>query len=127
MRNGGKANYLSKLKEAGFLVQRFFVCDSSWPEKKILSKIDAELPGVKFFAVRSSAANEDSKLQSFAGYFYSGIGVTNEAVFAEVKKVHDSFGQMAGKVIIQDFIPSESAGVMFTEVEDNNSRALCPR
>ncbi|HCB23140.1 hypothetical protein A3B42_04505 [Candidatus Daviesbacteria bacterium RIFCSPLOWO2_01_FULL_38_10] len=120
MRNLGKANSLSKLGKAGFLVPRFFVCNSSCPEKKILSKIEAELSSVKFFAVRSSAANEDSKLKSYAGHFYSGIGVTNEAVFTEVKKVHESFGQIAGKVIIQDFIPSESAGVMFTEVEDNN-------
>lgn len=120
MSNGGKADSLIKLKEAGFLVPRFFVCDSRWSEKDILSKIETELSGVKFFAVRSSASNEDSKLKSYAGHFYSGIGIAKEDVFNEVEKVRDSFGQMIGKVIIQEFIPSESAGVMFTEVENNN-------
>ena len=119
MSSGGKADSLRKLREAGFRVPRFFVCDSNWPEKEIIPKIETELPDVKYFAVRSSAANEDSKLQSFAGHFYSGLAVAKEDVFTEVKKVRTSFGQMDGKVIVQEFIPSESAGVMFTEVEDN--------
>lgn len=120
MSNGGKADSLIKLEEAGFLVPRFFVCDSSWSKSEVLSKIDDELPDIKFFAVRSSAASEDSKIKSYAGHFYSGIGIAKEDVFNEVKKVHNSFGQMTGKVIVQEFIPSESAGVMFTEVGNSN-------
>lgn len=120
MKSGGKADSIIKLKEAGFLVPRFFVCNSNCTKREILSKIETELPGVKYFAVRSSAANEDSKLKSYAGHFYSGIGIAKEDVFAEVEKVRDSFGQMVGNVIIQEFIPSEHAGVMFTEVKDNN-------
>ena len=37
MSNGGKADSLRQLKEAGFLVPRFFVCDSNWSEKEIIS------------------------------------------------------------------------------------------
>ncbi len=120
MSNGGKAYSLRKLKEAGFLVPRFFVCDSNWSKSEIRSKLDTEFSDVKYFAIRSSASNEDSEKKSYAGHFYSGIGVAKDDVFTEVKKVLTSFGQMDGSAIIQEFIPSECAGVMFTEVGDNN-------
>lgn len=120
MNNGGKASSLIKLNKAGFLVPRFFVCDSSWSKKEILFWVETELSNVKFFAIRSSARNEDSTTKSFAGHFYSAIGVPKRSIFNEVKKVNNSLGQADGNIIIQEFIPSESAGVLFTEVEDNN-------
>lgn len=95
---------------------RFFVCDASWSEKKVLETLDDKLPATRYFAVRSSALNEDSDGKSFAGHFYSGIGVSKEDVFAEILKVDRSFGGMPGSVIVQEFIPSDTAGVMFTEV-----------
>lgn len=114
--NGGKASSLIKLRKGGFPIPSFFVCDSSWSEKEILKKIDTELFKVQYFAVRSSAENEDSKDKSFAGHFYSAVGISKKDVFKEVSKVQLSFGEMLGSVIVQEFIPSDTAGVMFTEV-----------
>jgi len=119
--NGGKAIALKKLMDKGFLVPSFFVCDSSWSQEKIYIQIKSTLPKVKYFAVRSSAENEDSNTQSFAGHFYSGIGVPKEKVYEEFRKVRTSFGEMKGSIIIQEFIPSDTAGVMFSESEDNNT------
>lgn len=117
MSNGGKADSLIKLRLGGFLIPPFFVCDSNWPQKKILSKLDQVFPGVKYFAVRSSALNEDSKKQSFAGHYYSGLGILKKDVHSEVLKVNESFGKVDGSVIVQEFIPSDIAGVLFTQVD----------
>lgn len=119
MLEGGKARALAKLQQGGFSVPPFFVCDAAWSEKKVLAAIKRELPGVRYFAVRSSAAQEDSKKRSFAGHFYSGLAVPRESVSAEILKVNTSFGEMRGAVIVQEFVPSDTAGVMFTEVAGN--------
>ncbi|MSU54484.1 MAG: hypothetical protein EXS48_01410 [Candidatus Staskawiczbacteria bacterium] len=116
MDNGGKASALMKLREGGFPIPPFFVCDSSWSEKEVLKKIATELPKVQYFAIRSSAENEDSKEKSFAGHFYSAVGISKKDVFREISKVQLSFGKMVGAVIVQEFIPSDTAGVMFSEV-----------
>jgi len=116
MDNGGKASSLIRLREGGFSIPPFFVCDSSWIEKEILKKIGTELSGTRYFAVRSSAENEDSKDKSFAGHFYSAVGISKKDVFKEVSKVQLSFGKMPGSVIVQEFIPSDTSGVMFSEV-----------
>ncbi|MDP3697023.1 MAG: PEP/pyruvate-binding domain-containing protein [Candidatus Taylorbacteria bacterium] len=119
MNKSGKAYSLERLQKGGFKVPTFFVCDKDWSEKNIMEKIDALLQTTKYFAVRSSADNEDSKEKSFAGHFYTGIGITQKDVFTEVEKVHQSFGSIHGSVIVQDFIPTDIAGVMFTEVNKN--------
>ncbi len=116
MDNGGKAPSLIKLREGGFSVPPFFVCDSSWTEKEVLREISTELVGTRYFAVRSSAENEDSKDKSFAGHFYSAVGISKKDVFKEISKVQLSFGKMTGSVIVQEFIPSDIAGVMFSEI-----------
>jgi len=116
MEKGGKAHALEKLKQRGFKVPPFFVCDRSGSPEDILRKIDEQLPNVSFFAVRSSAKGEDSENQSFAGHFYSAIGVSKKHVPSEIKRVVDSFKGVPGAVIVQEFIPSDAAGVMFTEV-----------
>jgi pyruvate,water dikinase len=120
MRNGGKASSLIRLREGDFLTPPFFVCDNSWTEKEVLEKIDTKLSGIQYFAIRSSAENEDSEDKSFAGRFYSAIGVTKKEVFKEISKVQLSFGNMAGSVIVQEFIPSDTAGVMFSEVGEKH-------
>ena len=117
MRNGGKASSLIRLREGGFPVPPFFVCDQSWTDEDISNRIDAELPWVRYFAVRSSAENEDSAEKSFAGHFYSAVGILKRDVSNEVRRVQRSFGTYPGSVIIQEFIPSDCAGVLFTEVE----------
>ena len=130
MEKGGKAYGLEKLTEGGFKVPSFFVCDSTSSDKDILANIDDLLPGVSFFAVRSSAKGEDSKKQSFAGHFYSAVGVSRERVTNEVEQVITSFNGRTGSVIVQEFIPSDAAGVMFTEVNKesvviNATTGLC--
>src|SRR3989344_4353048 len=116
MDNGGKASSLARLREGGFPIPPFFVCDRSWSEKEVLKRIGKELTGTRYFAVRSSAENEDSKDKSFAGHFYSAVGISKKDVFKEISKVQLSFGKMAGSVIVQEFIPSDTAGVMFSEI-----------
>lgn len=130
MKKGGKALSLEKLVTSGFVVPRFFVCDASWSESSVLETLDDKLPAIQYFAVRSSALNEDSDEKSFAGHFYTGIGVPRENVFSEILKVNESFGDIPGSVIVQEFIPSDTAGVLFTELNKNTvvinaSTGLC--
>ena len=119
MKKCGKAFSLEKLVMGGFTVPRFFVCDASWSEKSVLETLDDKFSDTQYFAVRSSALNEDSDEKSFAGHFYTGIGVSRANVFAEILKVYRSFGDILGSIIVQEFIPSDTAGVMFTEVNKN--------
>jgi len=126
----GKAGSLIELEKQGFNVPTFFTCDATWSEESILEKIKIYLPHCNYFAVRSSAENEDSKETSFAGYFYTAIGVRHREVFREVLKVQKSYGKSRGIVIVQEFIDSDVAGVMFTKVgEDmiviNANAGLC--
>jgi len=116
---GGKAKALIRLKKAGFNVPGFFVCDSSWTEDRILRAIKQKLPQAKYFAVRSSAQNEDSSKQSFAGYFHSAIEVPLTQVYAQFKLVLDSYVNTSGSVIIQEFVPSTAAGVAFSDAGDS--------
>lgn len=119
MSKSGKAYSLERLQKGGFKVPAFFVCDEDWSEKRVVEKVETLLPTTKYFAVRSSAENEDSKEKSFAGHFYTGIGIAKKDVFAEVRKVRKSFKDMRGSVIVQDFISTDIAGVIFTEVNKN--------
>ncbi|MFA6601989.1 MAG: PEP/pyruvate-binding domain-containing protein, partial [Candidatus Paceibacterota bacterium] len=127
---GGKAQSLQRLSEAGFRVPPFFLCDSTWSREDILNKIKSDLRKSNFFAVRSSAEGEDSAQKSFAGHFYSAVAIKKGQVYDEVKKVCASFKGLTGSVIIQEFIASDSAGVMFSEVEGgkvviNSTLGMC--
>lgn len=127
---GGKSQSLQKLQNAGFNVPPFFTCDSSWDEEKILQTLDKKLSIAKYFAVRSSASVEDGDKKSYAGHFYSAVGVTRGGVFKEVQKVLTSFGDLEGSVIIQEFIPSDVSGVTFSDngegvVVINSNFGLC--
>ena len=115
--DGGKASALIRMAREGFPIPPFFVCPTSSSQEGILEAIEQKLPGAKYFAIRSSAENEDSKRKSFAGHFYSAVGVTKDLVYQEFRKVTDSFKGGRGAVIIQEFIPSDKAGVMFSEVD----------
>lgn len=115
MNPGGKARALMQLRDAGCAVPPFFVCDPNWSDAEITRTIDEVLPEERYFAVRSSAESEDSAKQSFAGHFYSGIAVEKNNVPHEVRKVVASFHGAPGAVIVQTFIPSDTAGVLFTK------------
>ena len=128
---GGKAAYLKKLKKAGYKIPPFFVWNAKLTtEKELLRDVERELPKVNYFAVRSSAQAEDSKEKSFAGYFYSAIGVSKNNLFKEAKNVLTSYKGMDGSIIIQQFIPSDKAGVIFSDagqgkVVINSNLGLC--
>ncbi|MDP3989358.1 MAG: PEP/pyruvate-binding domain-containing protein [bacterium] len=130
MNIGSKAQSLQKLKEAGFNVPPFFVCDESWTEDRILHTLDKKLSHTNYFAVRSSASGEDGEQKSYAGHFYSGIAIKRSEVLKEIRKVLDSFGDLSGSVIIQEFIASDVSGVAFSDNGDdiiviNSSFGLC--
>ena len=128
MEIGGKAKSLKILTSAGFNVPRFISYNGRSP---LLSSIlDSNFHGVEYFAVRSSAFGEDSANKSFAGQFYSAIGVKRKNIPREIEKVLSSYKGRKGSVIIQEFLPCESSGVMFTEVNSdkiviNSTLGLC--
>ena len=117
MEIGGKAQSLQILVKAGFNVPKFFLWEE--PSSGLLVAANSHLNGVQYFAVRSSAIGEDSSRQSFAGQFYSAIGVRSEDIVNAATKVVASYKGRKGSIIVQEFISSDSSGVMFTEVNYN--------
>lgn len=130
MKQGGKAHSLEALRDKGFRVPQFVVCKSGMLKADIREALDTHLSGVKYFAVRSSADVEDSSSKSFAGHFYTGIGIARKDVYEEYTKVLRSYAGASGVVIVQEFIASERAGVLFTTTSSgksviNASQGLC--
>ncbi|MEW6468331.1 MAG: PEP/pyruvate-binding domain-containing protein [Bacteroidota bacterium] len=150
---GGKAKNLFRLIRLGMKVPAFAVIPSEtlWslvPEAgqngtpaDILRLLDARgIPGdfitnilsrfygTRYFAVRSSGADEDGAAHSFAGQFESHLFVTAEQLEEKIKSVwRSAFSQRVQEyrrnnglkentgiaVIIQEMIAAESAGVAF--------------
>lgn len=142
---GGKAASLHELQELP--IPQWFVvtpqafklsnCDpanlSSWQldesiEKQIEQTIEGLTDTCEYFAVRSSAVDEDGTEHSFAGQFESFLGVSKDQVPARVvdvwksafsqrikayRKEHDLGDCVAPAVIIQQLIHADSAGVAF--------------
>ena len=113
---GNKAEKLLFLKKEGFNVPDLFVLPKHLSEKEVLKKCDEN----QIYAVRSSCISEDSKSKSFAGYFYSEIGVSYKNIYKAYQKVISSFKNEEGVVIIQEFIPSDKSGVIFTNDGSSN-------
>lgn len=110
-----KAQNLKKLLEAGFNVPKLFEIPSTGiSEQDILQLVDKNLSNSELFAVRSSAQVEDGEDKSYAGHFYSAVAVNRENLYKEYCKVVDSYEGQKGNVIVQRFIPSDVAGVLFT-------------
>lgn len=127
---GGKAQSLQKLEKASFKVPPFFICDASWSAEDIMLTLNQKLPRTKYYAVRSSAEVEDGGTKSYAGHFYSAIAVKKDDVPEKVMEVITSYGNHAGSVIIQEFIPSGVSGVAFSDngegiVVINSNFGLC--
>ena len=73
---GSKAKSLKLLFDAGFNVPKLEQFPSEEITKERIEQVVSErMPTTKFFAVRSSADVEDGENKSFAGHFYSEIGV----------------------------------------------------
>ncbi len=149
---GGKGSNLFRLVSHGFRVPPFVVLPASallaqielsqestreqcinaieaiqFPES-ILHAIRSNIPNTKFFAVRSSAVDEDGGQFSFAGQFESHLFVLEKEIMDRIKDVWKSafserviaYRKQNGlpiiqpiAVVIQSMIESESAGVGF--------------
>ena len=91
-------------------------------------KLDFELSKMNsnFFAIRSSASNEDGKDKSFAGQYDTFLNVKKEDIFLNIKECFcslyndnvisysDDFDIYGINVIIQVMIDSDYSGVAFT-------------
>lgn len=127
---GQKAFNLAKLKSAGFPVPDF-IClteeDTRYPEK-ILDALSKACPKAVLFAVRSSAAAEDSAAYTYAGQFHTYLRVP---VSELIGRIHECFASVnapsvlaysrkigAGgtkmSVIIQAMVLPQLSGVLFT-------------
>jgi phosphohistidine swiveling domain-containing protein len=149
---GGKGSNLFRLVSHGFRVPSFVVLPASAllaqielsPEstreecikaieaiqipESILDAIRSNIPNTKFFAVRSSAVDEDGGQFSFAGQFESHLFVSEKEIIERIEDVWKSafserviaYRKQNGlpiiqpiAVVIQAMIESESAGVGF--------------
>lgn len=113
---GSKAEKLLFLKKKGFNVPDLTVLSKKLSEKEVLKVCNKN----QIYAVRSSCISEDSDSKSYAGYFYSEIGVSYSNIYRAYQKVVSSFKNEDGAVIIQEFIPSEKSGVIFTNDGSSN-------
>jgi len=144
---GGKADKLFLLKTLGFRVPAFVVIpaeaylevihqspdreqaisDYRFPEM-LWKSISENLPGSSYFAVRSSAVDEDGNAHSFAGQFETYLYVSKDELPEKIKQVwrsahsermtayRESQGLSASQgiaVIIQEMIDADVAGVGF--------------
>jgi pyruvate,water dikinase len=132
---GGKAVSLGVAVRAGLPVPSGFALSVDAvdavvrADPAVVRALQAACAGGGPRAVRSSAVGEDSGAASFAGAHSTVLGVCRpDAVVAAVRRVHAS-GAAAGArayrsrlglgpcrmgVVIQDLVPAEVAGVLFT-------------
>ena len=79
---GNKAATLEKLQKNGFLIPSFIIVETGLSPEELTEKISS-FHESSIFAVRSSAEAEDSSTESFAGYFYSALGVKKQSLYEE--------------------------------------------
>ena len=141
---GGKAYNLFALKVKN--TPPLYVCPASYFEKlkadpslkdKLTAEIDRLLSDKKLYAVRSSAVDEDSAADSFAGVHDSFLNVPKKQGALNIEKVYESAFTDRAKdyrktrglpsegikiaVVIQEMVNAEFAGVINTvnPVTDN--------
>ncbi|MFN0008757.1 MAG: PEP/pyruvate-binding domain-containing protein [Planctomycetota bacterium] len=135
--SGGKATRLAALLEAGLPVPEGFVVRGraieAWrstgmwsaPLRARILHHHARL-GANRVAVRSSGSNEDGADKSYAGVFETVLDVRPEALFEAIESVAGSLSSgraqaysngssESGSIVIQEMVPAEYAGVLFTE------------
>lgn len=121
---GGKAIRLGDLIAAGMPVpDGFVVVDGHEPSEGELDRAWRRL-GARSVAVRSSARGEDGAQRSFAGEFRTVLGVGRDGLRAAIAAVRASYQGRHGGVIVQELVPADHAGVMFTEDPAHAGRAL---
>ena len=126
-KGGGKATGLALLKRFGKNIPVTWVVTTSNP--KILQPFISSLPPDKTWAVRSSAAGEDSAEASFAGQYVTFLHVKGKDQIlksirqcfaaegseqANTYKKHMKTGKTGMNVILQEMIVPEVSGVLFT-------------
>jgi rifampicin phosphotransferase len=146
---GGKGSTLARLAQAGYPVPDGLVIlppafdgdeltPAAWEQvRDALARLQAK--GAQSFAVRSSALSEDSSQASFAGEFETILDVrtdddVRQAIGAVRRSRHsarvqaysrakgmDSAHELA--VVVQQFVPADLAGVLFTADPLTGSRA----
>jgi phosphoenolpyruvate synthase/pyruvate phosphate dikinase len=130
---GPKAIRLAEMLASGIAVPRFRVIESSTVEslahdcaaalellKQITQEVGSTLGGSRF-AVRSAALSEDGDTRSDAGRFKTIVDVPLSDVSPAIKEVirdAKSKGAVNGgnhfSLIIQEYVPADYAGVVFT-------------
>jgi rhodanese-related sulfurtransferase/phosphohistidine swiveling domain-containing protein/membrane protein insertase Oxa1/YidC/SpoIIIJ len=121
---GGKAIGLGELIAAGMPVpDGFVVACGHEPSDRELDRAWQRLGAVSV-AVRSSACGEDGAQRSFAGEFRTVLGVGRDGLRAAIAAVRASYQGRTGGVIVQELVPADHAGVMFTEDPAHAGRAL---
>lgn len=146
---GGKAGALARLSAAKLPIPEWFVVTpAAYAEDGVSAELAAEIaaavrevaPEAAFFAVRSSALDEDGAEHSFAGQLDSFLFVRPEDIPAKVEAVWRSgFSErilayrrergLAGEprppaVLVQRMIDADSAGVAFSADPVSGRRSL---
>jgi rifampicin phosphotransferase len=148
---GGKAAGLGELSQIGCSVPPGFVIPrryrECWLEDQLPSSFASEVAGwcgqlgARFYAVRSSASIEDGADASWAGQFETFLGVKSDFVvnrvvdcWSSLTSVHAlAYGAQHGinpretgmAAIVQEMIPSEISGVLFTVDPMKPESGLC--
>ncbi len=130
---GGKAKGLLNLVKLGYPTPTFYVlshkfilnCEES---SKVINQLLIDwtnhyaIAPSKLWAVRSSAAQEDGRQKSFAGQYFTALNVNYANLEEAIIKVAASFQKtntykdttQTYSIIIQEMIPADFAGVIFT-------------
>jgi len=133
---GNKALKLAQLKTAGFPVPDGFVVtaqlfDGSDDRLELTDRQRRDLDrawqrlSADRVAVRSSGLNEDGEDQSYAGIFESKLDVDRDGLVPALEEVYQSLRSTrvaaysadaeTGGVLVQEMVPAQYAGVLFTE------------
>lgn len=121
---GGKTKRLRVLQQLGYPVPPFVALPTTVvmefsEEQSVIQQIVQALPA-RQYAVRSSALIEDAQEHSHAGQFRTELGVSPQELHTAIRRViedaavklHNDLTQFS--VLIQEYIPASSAGVVFT-------------
>ncbi|MBP9548471.1 MAG: hypothetical protein KBE86_04900 [Chitinophagales bacterium] len=112
--HGNKAENLKRLVKVNYNVPAFLAFDISETDKIFDTIINAH-PNIKYWAVRSSSAEEDGVISSAAGKYHSEIGVPTHHLQLAIQRVIASMpNQNHSGIIVQEFIPGEVSGVFFS-------------
>jgi len=119
--------YLERLRKLGHCVPSFFVLTNIADFDNLTLRLQEN----KHYAVRSSANLEDSAKYSFAGIFKTYLNIPYKLLYEYISKVFDfseneklrtyldyfklDFALLQMKVVIQEMINCEKAGVAFSQ------------